>query len=334
MDYRFREDDAKRHFTSSMSFAPTCNRDSWVIRQSLMRRVRAFFESRGVLEVETPVLSNACGTDPQLDYFEIESPRRFMMTSPEFHMKRLLAAGFGDIFQITKSFRKDEFGAHHNNEFSMVEWYRVGMPQERLMDEVEALVSEIIGKPINARRTRWIDAFRNYADVDPLAADLPEFAEVCMAREIPMPVGVSDMSREDWWDYLMVFAVEPALAKNGPEFILDYPQSQAALAQTYVGEDGYTWARRFELFVEQVELCNGYTELTDAAEQRRRFGIDLEIRRDMGKPEPPIDENFLNALESGMPACSGVALGLDRLFMLAMNKKEIKDVILFPSPIA
>jgi lysyl-tRNA synthetase class 2 len=128
--------------------------------------------------------------------------------------------------------------------------------------------------------------------------------------------------------------VEPALAKNGPEFILDYPQSQAALAQTFVGEDGHTWARRFELFMDNVELCNGYTELTDAAEQRRRFESDLDIRRQMGKPLPPVDENFLSALESGMPACSGVALGLDRLFMLALGKKEIKDVILFPSPIA
>ena len=315
------------------NFAPTCSRDSWVKRQALMNKVRRFFEGRGVLEVETPTLSNAGGTDPQLDYFEVEG-KHFMMTSPEFHMKRLLAAGFGDIFQITKSFRKDEFGAHHNNEFSMVEWYRVGMPQEKLMDEVEALVSEIIGKPINARRTRWIDAFKNYAGVNPLTASDEEFAAACTARDIPLPADGTAMSREDWWDYLMVFAVEPELAKNGPEFILDYPQSQAALAQTYVGEDGYTWARRFELFVDQVELCNGYTELTDAAEQRRRFAADLEIRRGMNKPQPPIDENFLAALESGMPACSGVALGLDRLFMLAMGKSDIKDVILFPSPIA
>lgn len=315
------------------NFAPTCSHDSWIKRQDLMRRVRAFFESRGVLEVETPVVSSAGGTDPQLDYFEVEG-KRYLTTSPEFHMKRLLAAGFGDIFQITKSFRKDEFGAHHNNEFSMVEWYRVGMSQEQLMDEVEALVSEIFGKPIHARRTRWIDAFRNYAGVDPLAASDNDFVEACKSRNIPLPADTTDMSREDWWDYLMVFAVEPALAKNGPEFILDYPQSQAALAQTYVGEDGHTWARRFELFVEQVELCNGYTELTDAAEQRRRFQADLEIRKQMGKSLPTLDENFLAALESGMPACSGVALGLDRLFMLAMDKKEIKDVILFPSPVA
>ncbi len=315
------------------NFAPTCSREAWKVRQSLLAKVRAFFESRSVLEVETPVISNAGGTDPQLDYFEVEG-KRYLMTSPEFHMKRLLVAGFGDIFQITKSFRKDEFGSHHNNEFSMVEWYRVGMPQEKLMDEVEALVSEILGKPINARRTRWIDAFRNYAGVDPFVATNDHFIEACKSQNIPLPADTKQMSREDWWDYLMVFAVEPALAKNGPEFILDYPQSQAALAQTYVGEDGHTWAKRFELFVDQVELCNGYTELTDAAEQRRRFNADLEIRRNMGKPLPTLDENFLNALESGMPACSGVALGLDRLFMLAMNKNEIKDVILFPSPIA
>ncbi|WP_290735425.1 MULTISPECIES: EF-P lysine aminoacylase EpmA [unclassified Fibrobacter] len=318
-----------------MSFAPTCNRDSWIRRQALMGKVRAFFESRGVLEVETPVLSNAGGTDPQLDYFEVNGrPARFLMTSPEFHMKRLLASGFGDIFQITKSFRKDEFGSHHNNEFSMVEWYRVGMPQEKLMDEVEALVSEIVGSPVKAHRTRWIDAFKNYAGVDPFCEDLDNFVRACESGGVPVPEGPERMAREDWWDYLMVFMVEPALAKNGPEFILDYPQSQAALAQTFVGEDGHTWARRFELFMDNVELCNGYTELTDAAEQRRRFESDLDIRRQMGKPLPPVDENFLSALESGMPACSGVALGLDRLFMLALGKKEIKDVILFPSPIA
>ena len=316
------------------AFAPTCTRETWVKRQALMAKVRDFFVRRNALEVETPVLSAYGGTDPQLDYFEIEDPKRFMMTSPEFHMKRLLAAKFGDIFQITKSFRKDEFGGHHNNEFSMVEWYRVGMPQDKLMDEVEDLVSEIIGTKLNARRTRWIDAFKNYAGVNPFCEMLTDFADACRTREIPVPEKSETLSREDWWDYLMVFLVEPALASNGPEFILDYPPSQAALAQTYVDADGYTWARRFELFVNQVELCNGYTELTDAVEQRRRFNADLDIRRSMNKPLPPLDERFLAALESGMPACSGVALGLDRLFMLALGKEEIKDVILFPSPIA
>ena len=318
-------------------FKPTCSRENWIKRQALMNKVRQFFVSRNVLEVETPTLSNAGGTDPQLDYFQVgveNEPLRFMMTSPEFHMKRLLAAGFGDIFQIAKSFRKDEFGSHHNNEFSMVEWYRVGWPQEKLMDEVEALVSEILGKPLKARRTRWIDAFRNYAGVDPVNCRLDDFAEACRCREIPVPEGSESMSREDWWDYLMVFIIEPALASNGPEFILDYPPSQAALAQTYVDADGLTWAKRFELFVDQVELCNGYTELTDAVEQCHRFDADLEIRRKMGKPLPPIDERFLAGLESGMPACSGVALGLDRLFMLAMDLPEIGDVILFPSPIS
>ncbi len=318
----------------SGAFAPTCTRETWVKRQALMARVRDFFVRRNALEVETPVLSAYGGTDPQLDYFEIEDPKRFMMTSPEFHMKRLLAAKFGDIFQITKSFRKDEFGGHHNNEFSMVEWYRVGMPQDKLMDEAEDLVSEIIGTKLNARRTRWIDAFRNYAGVNPFCEKLTDFADACRAREIPVPEKSETLAREDWWDYLMVFLVEPALASNGPEFILDYPPSQAALAQTYVDDEGYTWARRFELFVNQVELCNGYTELTDAVEQRRRFNADLEIRRAMNKPLPPLDERFLAALEAGMPACSGVALGLDRLFMLALGKEEIADVILFPSPIA
>ena len=316
------------------AFAPTCTRETWVQRQALMAKVRDFFVRRSVLEVETPVLSAYGGTDPQLDYFEIEDPKRFMMTSPEFHMKRLLAAKFGDIFQITKSFRKDEFGGHHNNEFSMVEWYRVGMPQEMLMDEVEDLVSEILGKKLHARRTRWIDAFKDYAGIDPFCENLSDFAEACLSRQTPVPEKSETLTREEWWDYLMVFLVEPALASNGPEFLMDYPPSQAALAQTYTDNDGRKWARRFELFVNQVELCNGYTELTDPVEQRRRFNADLEIRKGMNKPLPPIDERFLAALESGMPACSGVALGLDRLFMLALEKEEIADVILFPSPIA
>ena len=321
--------------SEGLEFSPTCDRETWILRQSLMGKVRKFFELRGVLEVETPVLSNAGGTDPQLDYFEVEgSPKRYLMTSPEFHMKRLLSAGFGDIFQITKSFRKDEFGAHHNNEFSMVEWYRVGMPQEQLMDEVEALVCEIVGQKLEVRRTRWIDAFRNYAGVNPFCKDLNDFVGACENHAVPVPESMERMSREDWWDYLMVFVIEPALASNGPEFIMDYPPSQAALAQTYTDKDGFLWARRFELFVDKVELCNGYTELTDVAEQRRRFESDLEIRRRMGKPLPPVDERFLSALDSGMPACSGVALGLDRLFMLALHKQEIQDVVLFPSPIA
>lgn len=320
---------------SNPSFAPTCSRDTWLRRQELMSQVRKFFNNRNVLEVESPTLSLAGGTGPQLDYFEVEgNPARFLMTSPEFHMKRLLAAGFGDIFQITKSFRKDEFGSHHNNEFSMVEWYRVGMPQSMLMDEVEALVSEILGMPLNARRTRWIDAFKNYAGVDPFCKDLMQFAEACRKRDISVPEQPEMMSREDWWDYLMIFIIEPALADNGPEFIMDYPPSQAALAETFVGEDGLRWARRFELFVNHIELCNGYSELTDAAEQRRRFEADLQLRKKMGKSLPPIDERFLAALRFGMPACSGVALGLDRLFMLALNKTEISDVILFPSPVA
>lgn len=321
--------------TIQSKFAPTCSRDTWVARQELLTRVRDFFLSRKVLEVESPTLSHAGGTDPQLDYFEVNSdPAQYMMTSPEFHMKRLLAAGFGDIFQITKSFRMDEYGSHHNNEFSMVEWYRVGMSQEKLMDEVEELVSVILGSSLNARRTRWIDAFKNYAGVDPFCKDLMNFAETCEFHNIPVPEHCGMMGREDWWDYLMVFVIEPVLASNGPEFIIDYPPSQAALAETFVDKDGRAWARRFELFVDKVELCNGYTELTDAAEQRRRFNADLEIRRKMGKPLPPIDEHFLAALDSGMPACSGVALGLDRLFMLALGKKEISDVILFPSPVA
>lgn len=311
-------------------FEPSCDLSTWKARARLTAKVRNFFADRNVLEVETPVLSRASGTDAHLDYFEVSgNPARYLMTSPEFHLKRLLAAGFGDIFEIAHAFRQDEVGGKHNSEFTLVEWYRVGMHFETLMSEVETLVSVILERPICAERLRYRDAFLRYAGVDPFVDGAEKFRAALEKNSVPDVEGSDSFSREDWWDYLMVTLVEPCLGKERPQFLIDYPESCAALAQTYVNSAGDRVAKRFELYIENMELCNGYEELTDPVEQKRRFKEDLDYRRKNGKPLPAIDGKFLAALEHGMPAASGVALGLDRLFMLALGKKKIEDVILF-----
>lgn len=313
------------------NFQPTCTLSDWKLRQDLLKRVRSFFDEKNILEVESPSLSNACGTDAHLDYFETkEEPARYLMTSPEFHMKRLLAAGFGDIFQIAKAFRYGEKGFRHNSEFTLIEWYREGFQMEDLMAEVEDLCSTILGYEVKAKRTTWIEAFRNYAKVDPFCQNLMSFVYVCEKNNVPVPGNFKAFSREDWWDYIMVMVIEPYLGKDKPEFLVAYPPTQAALAETFVGEDGLIWAKRFELYIENMELCNGYQELTDAIEQEERFKQDLLLRERLGKTLPKIDNLFLDALRHGMPSCSGVALGLDRLFMLALKKMQISEVLLFP----
>lgn len=313
-----------------VNFRPTCDLETWKARNLLTEKVRRFFRARNVQEVETPVLSRASGTDAHLDYFEtLGKPAHYLMTSPEFHLKRLLAAGFGDIFEIAHAFRVDEIGKKHNAEFELVEWYRVGMPFERLMEEVEDLAAEILGRPVKAERLRFRDAYLRYAGVDPFTASADEFRAALRRNDVPDVEGSDSFVREDWWDYLMVTLVEPYLGKDAPQFLMDYPASCAALAKTYVNSAGDAVAKRFELYIENMELCNGYEELTDPAEQRRRFEADIAFRKAHGKPVPALDERFLSALEYGMPEASGVAMGLDRLFMLALGKKKIEEVVLF-----
>lgn len=318
--------------SAEAAFAPSASRETWVKRGKLLRRVREFFDKRSVLEVETPTLSFASGTDPNLDYFETESPKFYLPTSPEFHLKRLLAAGFGDVYSIARSFRKGEVGAKHNSEFTMVEWYRVGFPMERLMREVEEFCSEILGREVRARRTTYAEAFEKYAGISAYSESETEWRNCCAAHGLPPIEG--EFRSAEWRDYVMSEVVEKSLDMQNGEFIYEYPESEAALAKTAVGRDGRIVGRRFELYLGGYELCNGYQELTDAKEQARRFLEDLKTREGMGKPKPQIDTRFLAALEHGMPECSGVALGLDRLFMLALGKKEIGEVLLFPSDLA
>ena len=257
------------------------------------------------MEVDVPILSAASGTDPQLDYFETLLPTRYLATSPEFFMKRLLANDFGDIFCLTHAFRKGESGERHNCEFNIAEWYRTGFSAEDLQKEILDLVNEITGLNLSLKRTAWEQLFGKVV-LEKLKAEH------------------KDWTLEDIEDYAMSSIIEPSLGKNCAEFIVDYPPQRATLAKIRKNV-----ACRFELYINGIELCNGYEELINAEEQKKRFSEDLEKRKKIGKPIPKIDDNFLAALEKGIPECSGVALGLDRLYMLALGKKDISEVLLF-----
>jgi lysyl-tRNA synthetase class 2 len=286
------------------------NFENWKERQKLHRKAREFFLSRGLLEVDVPMLAAFAGTDPQLDYFETLPPARYLATSPEFFMKRLLAEGFGNIFSLTHAFRKGETGARHNSEFNIAEWYRIGFSAEEMQQEILDLVNCITGLNLPLKRTTWEAAFE-CVDMEKLKAEHKTWAQ------------------EEIEDYAMATIIEPNLGKSCAEFIVDYPPKRAALAKIRKNSEGREIACRFELYINGIELCNGYEELTEAKEQRKRFLEDIEKRKEMGKPIPKIDESFLAALEKGMPECSGAALGLDRLYMLAMGKDDIGDVLLF-----
>jgi len=294
-------------------------------RAELVRRVRTWFEDQDFLEVETPVLVPSPGLDLHLDAFAVDAgagrAARFLSTSPEYQMKRLLADGHPRIFQITRAFRRGELGSRHNPEFTILEWYRAGAAVDDVMRDTEALVLAVTGGEVRlgdrripiappfARRT-VCDAFEAFAGVAP--ADTLAWA----AHD------------EDRFYKTLVDQVEPAIAALGaPIFVDEYPAPQASLARRKPSDPRV--AERFELYVAGVELCNGFGELTDPVEQRARLVRDREERAARGLPVYPIDERFLGALERGLPPCAGNALGLDRLVALACGTTEIRDVIAF-----
>ena len=260
----------------------------------------------------------------------------YLQTSPEYAMKRLLAAGSGPIYQLARAFRDGEAGRRHNPEFTLLEWYRPGFDQHRLMDEVAELLAEVAGVAGPAERLTYAEAFRAHAGVDPFADPPERLAEAARGATDGAVPDLGD-DRDAWLDLLMGTVVEQRLGWSGdrrrPTFVHDFPASQAALARvrTPVPGAGPAVAERFELFVGGVELANGFHELADAAEQRRRFEADLARRRALDLPEPPVDERFLAALAAGLPDCAGVALGFDRLVMLAAGAGSIAEVLAFPA---
>ncbi|HET7396614.1 MAG TPA: EF-P lysine aminoacylase EpmA [Gammaproteobacteria bacterium] len=309
---------------------PAASLENLKLRAELLRKLRTFFDARGLLEVETPVLSRAGSTDRHLGSFRIDDAQgsRYLHTSPEFPMKRLLAAGSGDIWQVCKVFRADEVGRFHNPEFTLIEWYRLGFDQHRLMREVAELVATLV--PSVAGEPEYLtyrEAFQRHAGIDPFQMD----AQLCRSalqnagRE---PPAVTELDDDDWLDLVAGELVYPALGQHGIAFVYDYPANQAALAR--IRPDEPPVAERFEAFVRGVELANGFHELADPDEQRRRFEGDLERRRDDGLPMVPMDEHLLQALGQGFPDCAGVALGFDRLAMLATDAVSVENVIAFP----
>ncbi|HET7923312.1 MAG TPA: EF-P lysine aminoacylase EpmA [Rhodanobacteraceae bacterium] len=300
-------------------------RRAFKLRTKLYALIRTFFAERGVLEVETPVLSEGGNTEPNIESFSTTfggSRERWLRTSPEHALKRLVASGIGDCYELGRVFRNGEAGRRHNPEFTMLEWYRVGFDHRRLMRETAALVLAALafkGWSADVVETSYSDLFAGLG-IDPFDATI----EALRAPLAEFGIDPAGLSRDDWLDLLITHRIQPAFPKDRITVVHDFPASQCALAKI---RDGV--AERFELFLGTYELANGYHELTDAAEQRARFENDNARRRARGQREVPIDERFLDALPQ-MPACAGVALGIERLLMYLADTDDVADVIAFP----
>jgi lysyl-tRNA synthetase class 2 len=306
----------------------------------MLGRAREFFAQRAVLEVETPILSAAAVSDPQLQSLHTQvtgmAGPRYLQTSPEFAMKRLLAAGSGDIYQVCKVFRDEEQGRWHNPEFTMIEWYRLGFDDAMLMDEVEALLKAMLEGLRNlppAERLSYSAALQRHAGVDAFTAGDDDLSAAAVRHGIHCD---STLDRDGKLDLLMGLVVGPRLGVERPCFICDYPVSQAALARLKPSSftaapsgAGQAVAARFELYVDGIELANGFHELANEAQQRARFEADLKIRAARGRVQPPLDEHLLAALQHGLPDCAGVALGLDRLVAVALGAARLSDAMSF-----
>lgn len=319
---------------------PTASLDALHLRARLNATVRAFFVERGVLEVETPVLSRAGNTDPNIASFALEfsgrtdgAPRtRWLRTSPEFPLKRLLAAGVGDCYELGRVFRDGEAGGRHNPEFTMLEWYRVGWDHRRLAEEAVDLVRTALGlvdRTATPRRVSYRELYLDALGIDAFDATTTELQDA-LGDVVLNPEG---LGRDDWLDLLMTHRIQPSFSDDTITVVLDYPASQCALArirQPATAQAGnLPVAERFELYVGPLELANGYHELGDAIEQRARFERDLAVRATRGHAQPPIDEGLLAALRIGLPDCAGVALGVDRLLMAMLGTDSIADVLAF-----
>jgi lysyl-tRNA synthetase class 2 len=299
--------------------------------------VRRFFDERGVVEVETPVLSRAGNTDPNIASFSLEfsgrtdgAPRmRWLRTSPEYPLKRLLAAGFGDCYELGRVFRDGEAGGRHNPEFTMLEWYRIGWDHRQLIAEAAELVNTalaLVGRTVQLKQVSYHALYREQLGIDAATASVEDL-RAALGDVVIDPAG---LTRDDWLDLLMTHCLQPSFSTDQLLALYDYPASQCALARIRENSvDGAPVAERFELYLGSLELANGYHELADATEQGARFDRDLQRRADRDDIKPPRDENLLAALSAGFPACAGVALGVDRLMMAMLGTTRIADVLAF-----
>ena len=308
-----------------MSWRPSATLPNIRARARLYQQIRAFFADRGYLEVDTPLLSPGTIPDVNISSISVVSQRGqdYLQTSPEFAMKRLLAAGSGSIFQICHAFREGEEGRHHRSEFTLLEWYRVGFNYQQLMNEVEELVNAVSGHQHNFRRVSYRTLFDEALDIDVMKIDLAELRDICDQQVTG--TDSHELDFDQCLDLLISLKIAPAMRDF--VFVYDYPISQASLSKPSATNPAV--AERFELFYRGLELANGFSELTNADQQRERFVADNHARQDQGLPVYPLDEKLLAALDAGLPECAGVALGLDRLLMVLLQVTDIKEVISF-----
>jgi lysyl-tRNA synthetase class 2 len=319
--------------SDASSWRPTATNGALHRRAQALRSTREFFRARRVLEVETPALVNAPVSDVNLGSVRAQmsgsDAQMFLHTSPEYAMKRLLAAGSGDIYQVCRVYRGAERGRQHNPEFTMLEWYRLGFTLEQLMREVADLTRELLGQArLPIEYVTYRDAVRRHAGFDPLDADIAELQRAAQALGLDA-AQAARAGRDELLDLIVGAQVGPALGAATLTFLHRYPASQAALARLDAGDPRV--ALRFELYHRGIELANGYHELTSGAEQRMRFALDQKARVARGLPTFELDARLLAALDAGLPDCAGVALGFDRVLMLAMNAASIDEVLAFPT---
>ncbi len=300
----------------------------------MLQCIRAFFAARNVQEVETPLLSHASGTDAQLAFFTstYETPpysqTLFLQTSPEFAMKRLLAAGSGSIYQICKAFRNGEAGRFHNPEFTILEWYRVRFDLAQLMEEVEALFDILFDGRLNApQRVSYQTVFEQYTGLNALIFSYTDYCTYANQNDLSDAIALCGQNHALWLDFLFSFCVQPYLGKNGLCLVYGYPACQSSLAR--LNAENPLMTERVEIFMNGIELGNGFYELADADEQNRRFDSEIQIRQQENLPVAVKDERLLAALKNGLPDCSGIALGLDRILMVLTNSTAIADVVSF-----
>jgi len=324
---------------SSDCWQPTASNEVMRERALMLKNIRAFFDERDVIEVETPLLSQAATTDPHLDSLQTQfrEQTRYLNTSPEYGMKRLLANGMGSIYQICKAFRDDELGASHNPEFTLLEWYRLAYGCEQLMDELQVLIEMLcqqsllfVQKNTSFQRLSYQQAFEEYAGINPHTCTSKQCYQAALHYGVEIPQGLNEGdARDEWLDWLLTQLVLPAFPKQAFTFLYDYPESQCALAKIGHNSQNMAIADRFELFYGEIELANGFHELTDAAEQLQRFKLENNARKLKGKSISCIDKYFIAALAAGLPECSGLALGLDRVLMVLMGVDNIEEVLSF-----
>jgi lysyl-tRNA synthetase class 2 len=322
------------------AWRPACSLELLRRRAELLAGIRAYFAKHGVLEVETPLLSHATVTDPHLSVFTTsykgrEPVRLYLQTSPEFAMKRLLAAGSGSIYQICKAFRNEELGRLHSPEFTLLEWYRVGFDLDDLIADADALLQalshgvRVLGP---SEKTSYRQVFFDYTGIDPIEAPWQTFIRCAREHSLPEAVDICGENRSLWLDFFFSHLVQPHLGVGRFTYVMDFPAALPSLARNKPGDDNLV--QRAEVFLDGLELGNGFFELTDAEEQERRFDRDLAERSASDLLVPGKDRRLLAALAAGLPDCAGMALGIDRLLVGLYGLESVGETLAFPFAIA